>query len=80
MGRVLVPFDFKRGYAKIEARCGIPAAEIPERIRPTGLVNRFESGEIEPRDFVRELSAVLSLDTSYEEFCDIWSSIFCPRP
>jgi len=78
LGRVIVPFDFSRGYAKLETLCGIPAAEIPGRIAPTGLVQLLESGGIEPRDFVRELSKHLSLDTSYENFCEIWSSIFLP--
>jgi putative hydrolase of the HAD superfamily len=79
LGRVIVPFDFKRGYARMEALCGIPAAEIPARIRPTGLVPRFESGQIEPHDFVAQLSAHLNLNASYEDFCEIWSSIFLPE-
>ncbi|HEX4137871.1 MAG TPA: HAD family phosphatase [Bryobacteraceae bacterium] len=79
LGRVIVPFDFNRGYTRLEPLCGIPAAEIPKRIAPTGLVPLFESGGIEPRDFVRELSRHLNLDTSYENFCEIWSSIFLPH-
>lgn len=79
LGRVIVPFDFNRGYVRLALLCGIPAAEIPRRIAPTGLVERFESGGIEPRDFVRELSKHLNLDTSYETFCEIWSSIFLPH-
>jgi FMN phosphatase YigB (HAD superfamily) len=78
LGRVIVPFDFSRGYVRLEPLCGIPAAEIPGRIAPTGLVTRFESGAIEPRDFVRDLSKHLNLDTSYENFCEIWNSIFLP--
>ncbi len=79
LGRVIVPFDFKRGYAKLEPLCGIPAAEIPKRIAPTGLVTRFESGGIEPRDFVRELSKHLNLNLGYEAFCEIWNCIFEPN-
>ena len=79
LGRVIVPFDFKRGYARMEPLCGIPAADIPGRIGPTGLVQRFESGGIEPRDFVAQLSAHLNLNASYEAFCEIWSSIFLPE-
>jgi len=78
LGRVIVPFDFRRGYARIAQRTGIPADEVPARIRPTGLVERLESGQIEPRDFVQQISAVLNLNCTYEEFCDIWSSIFLP--
>jgi FMN phosphatase YigB (HAD superfamily) len=79
LGRVIVPFDFNRGYTRLEALCGIPAAELPGRLARTGLVPRFESGELEPRDFVRQLSGDLNLDTSYESFCEIWSSIFLPE-
>jgi putative hydrolase of the HAD superfamily len=79
LGRVIVPFDFQRGYARMATLTGIPATEIPLRIRPTGLVDRFESGQIEPRDFVAQLSAVLDLHCSYEDFCEIWSSIFLPE-
>ncbi|MEP6715292.1 MAG: HAD family phosphatase [Terriglobia bacterium] len=79
LGRVIVPFDYRRGYALLEARCGIPAAEIPGRIAPTGLVERFECGQIEPRDFVEQLSGQLGLKTGYDDFCQIWSSIFLPE-
>ena len=78
LGRVIVPFDFTRGYARIAALTGVPADEIPARLKPTGLVERLESGDIEPRDFVREISALLGLHCTYEEFCEIWSSIFLP--
>lgn len=80
LGRVIIPFDFNRGYSRLEALCGIPAAEIPGRIAPTGLVPRFESGQIESRDFVEQLSTHLGLNAPYEKFCEIWSSIFLPEP
>jgi putative hydrolase of the HAD superfamily len=79
LGRVIIPFDFRRGYALLEPLCGIPAADIPARIRPTGLVQRFESGEIEPKDFVRRLSEELGMTIGYEEFQAIWMSIFLPE-
>jgi len=76
LGRVLVNFDFKRGYRALEGLCPYPAAEIPRRIGPTGLVQQFETGLIEPADFVSRLSGCLDLKVGYEQFCDIWSSIF----
>jgi putative hydrolase of the HAD superfamily len=79
LGRVIVPFDFRRGYARIAAHTGIHAADVPGLIRPTGLVERLETGQIEPREFVQQISAVLGLRCSYEEFCEIWSSIFLPE-
>ncbi|HVW86019.1 MAG TPA: HAD family phosphatase [Bryobacteraceae bacterium] len=79
LGRVIVPFDLNRAYSGIESLCGIPAAEVPKRIKPTGLVERFESGQIEPRVFFDQLSAHLRLEATYEELCEVWSSIFLPE-
>jgi putative hydrolase of the HAD superfamily len=76
LGRVLVNFDFKRGYQALEGLCPYRAPEIPKRLATCGLVERFETGLIEPRDFVAQMSAVLDLKIGYEEFCRIWSSIF----
>lgn len=79
LGRVIVPFDFKRGYARLSPLCGIPEAEIPRRIATTDLVRRYECGAIESRAFVRALADHLNFETTYENFCDIWSSIFLPE-
>jgi glucose-1-phosphatase len=79
LGRVIVPFDFHRGYARIEALCGIPAASIPARIATTGLVPRFERGEIESREFVRQFAEHLNLRVTYDQFCEAWCAIFLPE-
>jgi glucose-1-phosphatase len=76
LGRVLVHFDFQRGYRALEGLCPFAAAEIPGRIFPSGLVRRFETGLIEPRDFYAQLSHLLDLKIDYEHFCQVWSSIF----
>jgi FMN phosphatase YigB (HAD superfamily) len=78
LGKVLVHFDFQRGYRELEGLCPYPAAEIPKRLGATGLVERFETGSIEPRDFVEQLSRVLGLHVDYDRFCQIWSGIFGP--
>jgi putative hydrolase of the HAD superfamily len=76
LGKVLIHFDFKRGYRELESLCPYAAAEIPRRIAPTGLVERFETGLIEPAEFVSRLSAILDLKVDYTGFCRIWSCIF----
>jgi glucose-1-phosphatase len=76
LGRVLVHFDFRRGYRALEGLCPHDAAAIPKLLAGTGLVERFETGLIEPRDFVAEMSRVLDLHVTYDQFCDIWSCIF----
>lgn len=79
LGRVIVPFDFKRAYVRLEPLCGLSASEISARIFPTGLVRRFESGQMEPGPFFEALSRALGLSVSYTEFCEIWMSIFLPE-
>ena len=76
LGRVLVNFDFKRGYRALEGLCPYTAAEIPKRLSTCGLVEQFETGLIEPCDFVTRMSAVLDLVIDYDRFCQVWSSIF----
>jgi putative hydrolase of the HAD superfamily len=76
LGKVLIDFDFARGYRALEGRCPYSTAEIRHRLASTDLVERFETGLVEPHDFVSELENLLSLDIAYPEFCAAWSSIF----
>ena len=80
LGNVIIPFDFKRAYSKLQPLCNYPVTEIPQRMRGTDLVSRFESGLIGPEQFVKEFSAVLELGINYDEFCDLWTSVFLPEP
>ena len=80
LGRVIIPFDFNLGYARLEAQSGISAAEIRARLFDTGLASDFESGKLAPQEFVTRLCGHLNLDIPYNDFCDIWFSIFLPDP
>lgn len=80
LGNVIVPVDFRRCHAVLAAVCSIPANEIPKRIGSTGLMQRFETGQVTPADFVREVSEILGMKVSYAEFWEIWSGIFAPEP
>jgi putative hydrolase of the HAD superfamily len=76
LGRVLIDFDFRRGYRALEGLCPYTAAEIPRRLAGTGLVERFETGLVEPREFVDEMCRTLDLKVDFDQFSQIWSSIF----
>lgn len=76
LGNVLVHFDFRPAYEALERLCPYRAAEIRARLAPTGLVQRLETGLVEPREFVAELERVLDLRIGYDEFRHIWFSIF----
>ncbi len=79
LGKVIIPFDFQRGYDRMAPLCGYAASHIPDRLRSCDLVARFESGQVEPEMFVKELSELLDLKVDYAEFREIWSSIFLPH-
>jgi glucose-1-phosphatase len=76
LGRVLVNFDFERGYRALQPLCPYSAEEIPKRLATTHLVQDFETGLVEPHDFVAQMSAILDFSIDYDGFCAIWSSIF----
>ena len=78
LGKVIVPFDFARGYRAMAELCSYTPEEIPKRIGSADLVRRFECGEVAPEPFVEQLCGLLDLRLDYAHFCEIWSSIFLP--
>jgi putative hydrolase of the HAD superfamily len=76
LGKVLIHFDFQPGYRSLAGLCPYTEAEIPRRIAPTGLVERLETGRVEPRAFFEEFRKALDLNLDYESFCEIWNGIF----
>jgi len=79
LGRVLVPFDFSRAYRVVSERAGIPPEEVRARILAANLIIPFESGQMEPAEFVRRLTRAIGVEIDYEEFCRVWSLIFLPE-
>jgi FMN phosphatase YigB (HAD superfamily) len=77
LGGVIVPFDFKRAYSRMAPLLSYPVAEVAIRLRATDLIQRFETGLVAPERFVEEVCAVLEMKRiAYEEFCDLWTSVF----
>ncbi|MCS7026985.1 MAG: HAD family phosphatase [Bryobacteraceae bacterium] len=80
LGGVIVGLDFAQGYERISQLCGLPAREIPQRIRATGLVPQFECGALGAEEFIHQLTKAFDGKLSREDFVEIWSSIFRPEP
>ncbi len=78
LGKVLIGFDFQRGYDRMQALCGYPVAEVRRRIGATGLVPQLESGQVGSREFVERLGKALDVTFDFSQFCEIWSSVFLP--
>jgi len=79
LGGVIVPFDFNRAYKRIEQEFGHSPDYIREKIAATNLVIEFESGRMESRRFVEELTACIGISLDFDQFRELWSSIFLPH-
>jgi|WetSurMetagenome_2_1015567.scaffolds.fasta_scaffold440715_1 glucose-1-phosphatase len=79
LGRVLIPFDFHRGYEAMGRRCGLDSEEVRARIKSLDLMVPYETGLIESRDFVKAVTEKLGIELSLEEFSEVWGSIFLPE-
>ncbi len=79
LGGVIVPLDFPRGYAALGRLSACGPEEMRERIAATGLVERLERGQVQPEAFARVICRSLGIDVAFEEFCELWGSIFPPE-
>ena len=79
LGNVIVPIDFSRCHEAFSEVSSVPPQEIPRRLRPTGLSERFETGRITPEEFASEVCGILGMRVSYPQFWEIWSTIFLPQ-
>lgn len=76
LGGVIVGLDFAQAYARIGALTGYAPDEARQRVLATGLVEPFEMGQVDPREFARKINNALGLTVSFDDFCQLWSSIF----
>jgi putative hydrolase of the HAD superfamily len=76
LGKVLINFDFGKAYSQLEPLCGYETAEIRKRLAATGLVERLETGLIEPRAFVPPVCEALGIPADYDQFRTIFNCIF----
>jgi putative hydrolase of the HAD superfamily len=79
LGRVIVPFDFQRGYSRMAAACGLTPEEVRARIHALDIVVPYESGHITSEDFVARVLDSTGAAISFDEFSEIWSSVFLPE-
>ncbi|MCL6543953.1 MAG: HAD family phosphatase [Bryobacteraceae bacterium] len=80
LGKVLIPFDWQRGYQALAAYSPYPPEEIRARIKATNLFDSFERGKMQPEEVARKITEMLHLNgLSFPQFREVWSSIFLPE-
>jgi len=78
LGRVLVDFDFMRGYKTMSEISGLSTGEVRQRFQASGIANEFESGAITEEEFEERTQRMLGTSIPHEEFEAIWFSVFLP--
>ena len=80
LGRVLVNVDFDMGYSRMAALSGLSVEEVRERLHDSRLAYAFESGLMPAEEFAARVSELMGVSPSFEEFGDIWYSVFHEGP
>ena len=76
LGRVLVDFDHRLAAKKISELTGKTSQHIFDLFFDSPLIQSFEQGKISPEDFFAQVSRMLGLRISFEQFLPIWNQIF----
>lgn len=80
LGRVLVNVDFDMGYSRMAALSGLSVEEVRDRLQDSRLAYAFESGLMPSDEFASRVSELMGVTPSFEEFGDIWYSVFHEGP
>jgi glucose-1-phosphatase len=78
LGKVIVPFDFERGYQRMAELTGLTAVEVRARVAATNSVVPYERGDLSTAEFVRTIGEALQHPFEVAHFQEIWSAIFLP--
>jgi glucose-1-phosphatase len=76
LGKVIVSFDFERGFQTISQFCDYSVDEIREKIMTSEEIRLYETGKIGSGEFFEKVRQMLDLTATYEQFFDAWNSIF----
>jgi putative hydrolase of the HAD superfamily len=80
LGRVLVDFDFHIGYGRMAALNGLSPDDVKRKLRESQLVVPFECGHLSSAEFAKQVSGILGVSMTEDEFGAIWCSVFEPGP
>jgi glucose-1-phosphatase len=78
LGNVLVKVDEAFGLKRLGARVKKPPEEVEAYFRRTPYTVELAMGKMTKRGFFHMVARDLAFDGTYDEFADIWSTIFSP--
>ena len=78
-GNVIAYFDFEKATTRLGAQLGLSGEELLDRLGAAGfreVLQRYERGELSSTAFSREISNLISLKITHDEFAAAWGAIF----
>jgi HAD superfamily hydrolase (TIGR01509 family) len=79
LGRVVFDFDYNIALEKIRDRISVPEDVVMEALFYKDFGLDFEKGLISGRDFYLKFKSAFGCHLDYDEFADVWCSIFYPN-
>ena len=77
IGRVLLDFDFESSLSRLlPANCNDPCTRLEQLLQRK---DEFESGKVEPTEYIDWALGVLGSDANADQFRDAWRNIFTPN-
>jgi len=80
LGRVIFDFDYDIALEKIKDRITVPKEKIIDDLFYKDFATDFEKGLISSHDFYTKFKKAYIPSLGYDDFVDIWSDIFSPKP
>ena len=76
LGKVIVSFDFEKGFKTISQFCEFSIDDIREKIMLSPEIRLYETGKISSQEFYNQMKKALDLTATYNQFFEAWNSIF----
>jgi glucose-1-phosphatase len=80
LGRVIVEIDFSRSLFRLFRDFEQPSESIFQQLMTDDLIQRYNTGQIQPQEFYQAVKQKFNLDIDFAEFKDLWCNIFSPMP
>ncbi len=80
LGRVIVDIDFSRSLFRLFRDFEQPSESILQQLMADDLINRYNTGRIQPQEFYEAVKQKFDLDIDFSEFKNLWCDIFSPMP
>jgi len=81
-GNVIAFFDYRKATTRLGAKLGLSGQELYDQLGPLGfpaVLREYERGQITSAEFTDQVSALIQVGITHDEFAAAWADIFTPN-